>query len=227
MDTSNGNELYQGVGWIEAEGLRIDPELTDLHRWDSEGGQITNHSDERWEAVYIAWVSGSNLRGDQKMPEYEVGDIVVHSTFGSGKIVAVADKGLPGAPCFYYVIENRDQTLWVPVEENGRSSLHLPVSSSDFMLLVNILRGQGEKLSKNPYQRRDQLDERMHKATPRDLCLVIRDLSHNSRRLKLSQSDTRVLRQAKSILLDEWERSLGTSRERARSEMKSILKERR
>ena len=35
------------------------------------------------------------------MPIYEVGDTVVHWTYGSGKIVGIDDKGLPGEPCFY------------------------------------------------------------------------------------------------------------------------------
>lgn len=32
---------------------------------------------------------------------YEVGDTVVHWTYGRGKIVGIDDKGLPGEPCFY------------------------------------------------------------------------------------------------------------------------------
>jgi RNA polymerase-interacting CarD/CdnL/TRCF family regulator len=159
------------------------------------------------------------------MQAYKVGDTVVHWTYGIGKIVAVANKGLPGQPCFYYVIEGNQHTLWVPVDENGSSSLHLPTSRSDFKRLINILRSQGEKMSNNTYQRRDQLEERMQKASPKDLCLVIRDLTYRSNRGKLSSSDIWVLKHAQTYLLDEWELSLGTPREKARSEMEWILKE--
>lgn len=159
------------------------------------------------------------------MQKYKVGDTVVHWVYGSGKIVTIDDKGLPGEPCFYYVIEGSQQTLWVPVDETGRSSLHLPISHSDFRLLINILRSQGEMMSSNPYQRRDQLKERMQKASPKDICLVIRDLTHRSRRGKLSDSDIRALNLARTYLLDEWELSLGTPREEARLEMEWISKE--
>jgi len=161
------------------------------------------------------------------MQAYKVGDIVVHWTYGSGKIIAVDDKGLPGEPCFYYVIEGSEQTLWVPVDENGSSSLHLPTSRSGFKLLINILRSQGEKMSNNPYQRQDQLEERMQKASPKDLCLVIRDLTYRSHRGKLSDNDLRVLNHAQRYLLNEWELSLGTPRGDARCEMEWILKETR
>jgi len=159
------------------------------------------------------------------MAVYKVGDIVIHWTYGSGKIVAIKDKGLLGYPCLYYVIEGDGQTLWVPVDEKGSSSLHLPISHSDFKLLIDILRTQGEKMSNNPYKRYDQLEERMQKASPEDLCLLIRDLNFRSHSRKLSGNDIRVLNHAQSFLLDEWELSLGTPREMAKREMKWILKE--
>jgi RNA polymerase-interacting CarD/CdnL/TRCF family regulator len=159
------------------------------------------------------------------MQAYKVGDTVVHWAYGTGKIVAVADKGLPGYPCSYYVIEGSHQTLWVPVEENDRGSLHLPTTRSDFKLLFNILRGQGEKLPNNSYQRQDQLEERMQKASPTELCLVIRDLNRRSQTEKLNSNDIWVLKQAQSCLLDEWELSLGTSRADAKVEMEWILRE--
>jgi RNA polymerase-interacting CarD/CdnL/TRCF family regulator len=159
------------------------------------------------------------------MPEYKVGDTVVHSTYGSGKIVVVADKGLPGAPCFYYVIETGEQTLWVPAEEEGSSSLHLPASGPDFKRLIALLRSPAENLSDNSYQRRDQLAKKMQKASPRDLCLVIRDLTSRSQSRDLSSSDKDVLNRAELFLLDEWQRSLGTGREKARTELGWILRE--
>jgi RNA polymerase-interacting CarD/CdnL/TRCF family regulator len=77
-------------------------------------------------------------------------------------------------------------------------------------------------MSDNPYQRQDQLEERMLKASPKDLCLVIRDLTYRSHREKLSSNDTRVMNHAQSFLLDEWELYLGTPREKARREMEWI-----
>jgi RNA polymerase-interacting CarD/CdnL/TRCF family regulator len=159
------------------------------------------------------------------MPGYQIGDTVVHSTYGSGKIVAIDDKGSPDTPLSFYVIETGEQTLWVPVEENHSSSLHLPASGADFNLLIALLHSKADHLSNNPYQRRDQLAKRMQKASPKDLCLVIRDLAFRSRSRKLSSSDTEVLNQAQLLFLDEWQSSLGTTREKAGTEMGWILRE--
>ena len=161
------------------------------------------------------------------MPVYEVGDTVVHWNYGSGKIVAIANKGLPGEPCFYYVIEGDKQTLWVPVDERGKSSVHPLTSRLEFKLLISILRSQGEVMSNNPYQRHDQLEERMQKASPEDQCRLIRDLTYRSHIRILSSYDMRVLNHAKSSIVDEWERALGTPREIAKRKLEWILKENR
>lgn len=156
---------------------------------------------------------------------YKAGDSVIHSTYGNGKIIAIEDKGLSGTPCFYYVIETGTQTLWVQVDEIGSNSLHLPVSGSDFKLLINLLRSRGAVLSNNSFQRHDQLAGRMQTGSLRDLCLVIRDLTFRSRSKHLSNSDVRVLNQAKSLLLDEWHQCLGITREKAGIELGWILRE--
>jgi len=159
------------------------------------------------------------------MQVYKVGDTVVHWAYGIGKIAAIDDKGIPGEPCFYYVIEGNEQTLWVPVDENGKSSLHLPTPSTEFGQFISILRSAGEKMSDNPYQRENELDQRLQKMSLVDTCLIVRDLTYRSHSRKLSGNDIWVLKHAQSFLLDEWERSLGTPREKARVEMEWILKE--
>jgi RNA polymerase-interacting CarD/CdnL/TRCF family regulator len=159
------------------------------------------------------------------MPEFKVGDTVVHWAYGMGKVVAVDDKSSSGEPLFYYVIETGEQTLWVPVDESGNSSLHLQTPSSDFGSFITILRTAGKKMSNNPYQRRKELDQRMQKRSLVEACLIIRDLSYRSRSRHLSSSDIRVLKLAQSLFLDEWVISLGTTRENARTEMEWALKE--
>jgi RNA polymerase-interacting CarD/CdnL/TRCF family regulator len=159
------------------------------------------------------------------MLDFKIGDTVVHWTYGAGKVVAVDDKGSPGEPLFYYVIETGEQTLWVPVDEDGSSSLHLQTPGSDFGSFITILRTAGEELSNNPYRRRKELDQRMQKRSLVEACLIIRDLSYRSRTRQLSNSDIRFLKYAQSSLLDEWMISLGTTRENARTEMEWALRD--
>lgn len=67
---------------------------------------------------------------------YKIGDTVVHWTYGPGEIVGIDNKGLPGQPSSYYVIETGERELWVPVDEIAGSSLHQPTTySSDIVFL--------------------------------------------------------------------------------------------
>ena len=197
---------------------KVEVEREAIGRWEDEGGQTLIRKKETGDSRLI-------LNGTRKMAEYQVGDTVIHWTYGSGKIVAIEDKGLPGQPCFYYVIEGRDQTLWVLVDEPGNSSLRLPTPRTEFGQLISILRSARKSLPDNPHHRQKILNQSMEKRSLAGVCLVIRDLTYHARWRKLSSSDTRILRAAQSQLLDEWERSSGTSREAARREMEWILKE--
>jgi len=159
------------------------------------------------------------------MLTYEVGDIVIHSVFGRGKVVAISDKGSLDAPLLYYIIEPGSEPLWVPVAAEGSNSLHLLTSTADFQLLLSLLHSQAEKLSTDPRYRQRQLVERMQKGTPRDICLVLRDLTHFSRTRKLNREDVRTMNRAKLYMLTEWQQSLGISREKANTGLKWTLYE--
>lgn len=224
MYTPNQNEPVQRVVKIR-DNRGLDVETDDLQRWEDEGGQNANRTNEAGGRIHIARGNRSNLSRAEKMAMYKVGDTVVHWTYGSGKIVAIDDKGSPGKPCFYYVIEGSDQMLWIPVDEGENSSLHLPTLRTEFGQFISILRSEGKRLSNNPHHRRKELAQHMQKRSLAGACRLIRDLTYHSRWRKLSSSDTRILKHAQSLLLDEWERSLGTPRAQARGEMEWILKE--
>jgi RNA polymerase-interacting CarD/CdnL/TRCF family regulator len=156
---------------------------------------------------------------------YQVGDTVVHWTHGSGKVTAIEDKGSLGSPCFYYIIDGRDQILWVPVDEGEKSSLHRPTSRTDFGEYISILRSPRKRLPDNPHHRRKELEPHIQQRSVAGACHLIRDLSFHSSWRKMNNTDTRILRTAISHLLDEWELSFGTPRAKAKRELEWILKE--
>jgi RNA polymerase-interacting CarD/CdnL/TRCF family regulator len=157
--------------------------------------------------------------------EHQIGDTVVHWTYGSGKVTAIEDKGSPGFPCFYYIIDGRDQTLWVPVDEGENNSLHRPTSRTDFKEFISILRSPRTRLPDNPHHRRKELEPHVQQRSVAGACHLIRDLSFHASWRKMNNTDTRILRTAISHLLDEWELSFGTPRAKAKRELEWILKE--
>ncbi len=154
---------------------------------------------------------------------YAIGDTVVHWTHGIGTVVAIDQKYLAGITQQYYVVEIDPIELWVPVEDGNGGSIRFPADKPHFMQLFDILRGPGESLPDNPYQRKNTLRERMQKRTLEGLCHVIRDLTDRSRQHHLNVDDSFTLSRAEKYLLEEWVLSLGTRPSDALGELNDLL----
>ncbi len=156
---------------------------------------------------------------------YQIGDKVIHSTHGSGTIIAIDVKNLAGKSRQYYVVDTGQLKLWVPVDEMGENNIRPPAKSFEFKALLNILRSPGEGLSDRHFERKIQLTERMQKRKLGNICTVIRDLTTRSQGKNLNYNDRSVLKYAEECLLDEWELSLGGTRSSAQRELDFLLRE--
>lgn len=156
---------------------------------------------------------------------YQIGDQVVHSTYGPGKITAIDEKCLGGQTHQYYVVDTGQLTLWVRMDPVGEDSIRPPIRSFEFKELFNILRSPAEGLSDQHDERKNQLNERMNRRNLANICSVIRDLTIRSQGHNLNYNDRAVLKHAEDYLLDEWVLSLGTARQTASRELEGMLKE--
>lgn len=156
---------------------------------------------------------------------FHIDDTIVHWTFGPGKIVDIEEKTLENKTRLYYVVEAGETTLWIPVSETGEQSLRTPTSCDEFKKLLKHLRGPGESLPDQAYVRQSELNQRLKKKSLEEVCHVIRDLICRSGSQKLNRSDQEALKRAESLLLDEWELTLGTPRSAAQRELEEILEQ--
>jgi RNA polymerase-interacting CarD/CdnL/TRCF family regulator len=159
------------------------------------------------------------------MLPFQVGDKVVHWSYGPGEILRLDEKSLSGRRTLYYVVQVRDLTLWVPVEGADEHSLRPPTSMGEFEKLFKILRGPGEKLSDDRYERKAQLTGLLRDGTLESVCRAIRDLSFHGYRKKLNDYDAALLERARKFLLDEWKISLSVPLSDAEHKLESLLEE--
>lgn len=159
--------------------------------------------------------------------DFQVGDQVVHASFGPGEIVQLDEKVLSGRKCKYYVVQIKDLTLYVPVNESAKSTLRSPTPAREFRRLLRILNSEGEALSENRLERKAQLTQVLRDGTLQSVCRVIRDLIHYSRTKKLSETDAALLERAKNFLLTEWQVSLSVPYSQAEQELRQLLTESR
>jgi RNA polymerase-interacting CarD/CdnL/TRCF family regulator len=154
---------------------------------------------------------------------YQIGDKVIHWTYGLGEIKLIEEKIIHGRLTNCYVVQISDLTIWVPIDDLKQNSLRLPTPPNDFERLFTILTSPGEKLLEDRMLRKTQLIERMKDGQLASICQVVRDLTHFQRVAKLNDQERSILERAIQSLLAEWTYSLGTPFNQAHQAMVSML----
>jgi RNA polymerase-interacting CarD/CdnL/TRCF family regulator len=154
---------------------------------------------------------------------FQVGDRVIHWTYGPGRIVQVEEKQIASETLEYYKVQVNDLTIWVPLKEAEKQRLRNPTPAREFRRLIKILSRGGEPLSEDRLKRKAELLLRLQEGKIDATCKVIRDLACYARQKKLSESDTAILERAEKFLLDEWVISLETTPSDAREAMSRLL----
>jgi RNA polymerase-interacting CarD/CdnL/TRCF family regulator len=155
--------------------------------------------------------------------DFQVGDKVVHWAYGPGEIIDLEEKVLSGNTSWYYVVQVNDLTLWVPSDDQGKSSMRLPTPASEFENLFILLSSPGDPLPTDRLERKLELAQRMKEGTLESICRVIRDLHFFRRTQKFNESDTSTLERAQKFLLSEWMISLSTPVAQAEKELRQLL----
>ena len=159
---------------------------------------------------------------------FEVGDIVVHRSYGPGEVIELDEKTLSGQAQQYYVvkIQDQDMTLWVPVDgDDNNASLRLPTPAAEFEKLFYILKSAGQPLSNDRLERKNQLQSKMRAGDLESICYVIRDLNSVNRLKKLNSADAALMERAQTLLLNEWKVSLKMTLSEAQDQLRELLAE--
>lgn len=159
----------------------------------------------------------------EQQTHFQVGDQVVHCTYGPGVIIELDEKCLSGRTRQYYVVQMSELMLWVPIDQNDNPSLRLPTPKEDFKDLIQILASPGKPLSLDRNERRLQLIERLKDHQLASICRVIRDLTLHQRIKKMNESDNSTLERSRKFLINEWSMSLSIPVHQAEIELGKLL----
>jgi RNA polymerase-interacting CarD/CdnL/TRCF family regulator len=155
---------------------------------------------------------------------FQIGDVVVHLTYGIGRVTGIEDLRYQGAevrPFYRIAIENA--TIWVALDPLGEARLRPMVSGGDLEHYRQVLRGLPVPLSDDRYQRSSSYNARLKEATFQTLCEVARDLSAHGWKKRLNDYDTAALRRAIGHLSREWSAVAGIPLAAAEEEIRVLL----
>lgn len=162
---------------------------------------------------------------DTQKDHFQVGDRVVHWSYGPGVILQMDEKEIAGVTTRYYMVQVRDMIMWVPVTDAGERGLRFPTPPEDFPALYVILSSAAEALSDDRMERKTQLSDRLKDNRIDSVCRVVRDLTYHQRNKKMNDNDNVMLQRARTFLLNEWSTSLSISLTQAEQELDRLLGE--
>lgn len=154
---------------------------------------------------------------------FQVGDQVIHWTYGPGVITELDEKSLSGRSRLYYVVQMNELTLWVPVDQTTERGLRLPTPQKEFTNLFKILVSPGKPLSTDRNERRLQLIERLKDHRLASICGVVRDLTIHKRLKKMNDNDNSTLERSWNFLISEWSVVFSIPIKQAERELRELL----
>ena len=154
---------------------------------------------------------------------FRVGDMVVHCTYGIGKVIDVEQRTMYGPAMMYYAVQIGDLTIWVPEDEQIETRLRPPTPGGEFPRLLKILAGPGDSLPVDRHERRLLLINWLKDGRAESLCRVIRGLANYRQVKSLNDYDQIVLRRTQHALIGEWGYSLSVTPAQAEHELNHLL----
>jgi len=154
---------------------------------------------------------------------FQIGDWVVHCTHGLGQVLAIEERMNNNKTALYYMIQLKDLTIWVPVDENQNSRLRSPASPEEFHRLLATLSDPGEQLLDDRRQRNLQLLEMLRDGRIESLFRVLRNLAAHRRHRTWSEYDSALMNRVQKALIGEWSFSLSMNPLDAEIELQRLL----
>jgi CarD family transcriptional regulator len=155
--------------------------------------------------------------------EYNVGDPVMHWTYGLGNVIGIEERDITGQRTLYYAVKIKDLTVWVPADAEVDNRLRPPTPVEEFESLFSILTGPGEQLPDDRQERKLQLVEWLKDGRAESLCRVIRDLSMYQHVRPLNETDQNLMKRARNAFIGEWGFVLSISPMDAEKELHRLL----
>lgn len=111
---------------------------------------------------------------------FQVGDRIVHPSYGAGTVTEIKERHTLGRGKRYYSIELLDQpgtVVMVPLGAEERVGLRLPVAEAKLGRVWRILKDDPKTLPNNHDQRCTLLDEKLNSGDVFAIAEVLRDLT--------------------------------------------------
>ena len=136
---------------------------------------------------------------------FSIGDRIVYPMHGAGIIRKIEEKEILGQKRAYYILQlpGNDMNVMIPVEMDSSTGIRGVVPQQALQGVVDLLRSESTQMSSNWNRRHRENMEKLRSGEILQVAEVVRNLSRADRRRKLSAVETKMLGNARQILISE------------------------
>lgn len=144
-----------------------------------------------------------------------IGDNVIYPTHGLAEVEAIEEKNVLGNQTFFYVlrVQNKDMSVLVPTGNEEKIGLRSIVVPEDVPKIMDILRDEPSAQTTYWHQRYSENYQKMKTGSIFETAKVFRDLILIKKEKKLSVKETRMMENARELLISEIAYSINCSPE--------------
>ena len=158
---------------------------------------------------------------------YKVGDKVVYPHHGAGTVVKKESREVLGQKREYLTIKilHNDMTVTIPLDSADRVGLRKVIEEDTVDQVIEVLQGDGTKMSKNWNRRFKHNRDKMKTGDIFEMAEVVRNLAQRDQEKGLSTGEKQMFSKAKRILASELMYAKNMDEDEAREFLEEVLEE--
>lgn len=136
---------------------------------------------------------------------FAIGSKIVHPMHGAGVIQKIEEKKILGEVKQYYILElpSGDMNVMIPVESEQSVGIRTIVDKSVVLEAIEVLKAESTQMDPNWNRRHRDNMEKIKKGNILEVAEVVRNLMRANRAKSLSTGETKMLNNARQILISE------------------------
>lgn len=137
--------------------------------------------------------------------DFQVGQKVIYPNHGIGVVESIQTRPIPGGKISLYQLRilANDSRVWVPQQNAGGVGLRGVIAPADARKIFNLLGDGNIDQQSNWKGRFKENSDKMRTGSLYEVAMVLKGLSHLSRKKSLSFREKRMLDRAKFLLISE------------------------
>ena len=140
----------------------------------------------------------------KKKLRFDIGDWIVHYSYGVGKVVDIIEKGLEGQQETFFEVSTSEIEYWIPIDKADSSHIEPIRSERDFDHAIQIIAKPPQPTNETQNRNKRVIYERWLDGSLPARAALIRDLYGRNKIRELSYDEKVTFTKAENFFISEW-----------------------